>query len=59
MTYDPNKQVYAVGSQSHVSLMDRDLKPVFNIESIHKGYGMFSKVFFPSESLASEFCCYS
>lgn len=40
MTYDPAKQVYAVGSQSHVTLMDRDLKPVFNIESLQKGYGM-------------------
>lgn len=39
MTYDPAKQVYAVGSQSHVTLMDRDLKPVFNIESLQKGHG--------------------
>ena len=41
MAYDNTKQVYAVGSQSNVTLMDRDLKPVLNIEARRKGCGRY------------------
>ncbi|XP_067939753.1 DDB1- and CUL4-associated factor 12-B-like [Watersipora subatra] len=45
LAYDYSKQVYAVGSQSHVTLMDRDLKPVLNIEALKKGCGIRSLSF--------------
>ncbi|KAF6019619.1 DCAF12 [Bugula neritina] len=45
LAYDPTRQLYAVGSQSHVSLLDRNLKSIFSIESLTKGFGIRSVSF--------------
>jgi len=42
MAYDNNRQVYAVGSQSHVTLLDqRALRTALDIESVQKGLGEY------------------